>query len=213
MKGSESPPGVPALKLNAMSDQGLDFEAIRYLPISDEVAEDLKVIEGDFFVSRGNGSLHLVGRGTLAQKPPFRVVFPDTMIRLRLARQIAVTRWLSTIWPSRIVRRQIESSVKTTAGIWKIAQPQLAAIAIPLPPQAEQARIVTEVERRLSLIDDLNAVVAANLKRSGRLRQAILKRAFEGKLVPQDPADEPAEALLARIGKAKGKPPRLLPGM
>lgn len=70
---------------------------------------------------------------------------------------------------------------------------------IPLPPLAEQHRIVAEVERRLSVCDEMEAVVERNLKRAARLRQAILKRAFEGKLVPQDPNDEPAGVLLERI--------------
>ena len=75
----------------------------------------------------------------------------------------------------------------------------LQAFAVPVPPLAEQHRIVAEVERRLSVIDELEAIVAANLKRAERLRQSILKRAFEGKLVPQDPKDEPASVLLERI--------------
>jgi len=70
---------------------------------------------------------------------------------------------------------------------------------IVVPPLDEQQRIVAEVERRLSVIEELEMQVEANLKRAERLRQAILKRAFEGKLVPQDPADEPATVLLARI--------------
>ena len=72
-------------------------------------------------------------------------------------------------------------------------------IPIPLPPLAEQHRIVAEVGRRLSVIQQTQAAVEANLKRAQRLRQSILKQAFSGQLVPQDPDDEPASALLERI--------------
>jgi type I restriction enzyme S subunit len=72
-------------------------------------------------------------------------------------------------------------------------------IVFPLPPLAEQHRIVSEVERRLSLADELATIVEHSLKRADRLRQAILARAFEGRLVPQDPNDEPASVLLERI--------------
>lgn len=53
---------------------------------------------------------------------------------------------------------------------------------IPVPPLAEQRRIVVEVERRLSMADEIETQVDAGLQRAGRLRQAILKRAFEGTL-------------------------------
>ena len=58
---------------------------------------------------------------------------------------------------------------------------------------------MAEVERRLSVVDNLEQVVKANLKRAERLRQAVLKEAFAGRLVPQDPANEPASVLLERI--------------
>ena len=54
---------------------------------------------------------------------------------------------------------------------------------IPLPPLAEQTRIVAEVERRLSVVEELEAVVSANLQRATRLRQSILQKAFTGNLV------------------------------
>ena len=79
----------------------------------------------------------------------------------------------------------------------------LAVLDIPIPPIGEQNRIIAEIERLLSCVDAAEAAVEANLKRAGRLRQAILKRAFEGRLVPQDPADESAAALLERVETEK----------
>ncbi len=70
---------------------------------------------------------------------------------------------------------------------------------LPIPPLAEQRRIVAEVERRLSVADAFGQVIERSLKRAERLRQAVLKLAFEGRLVPQDPNDEPASVLLERI--------------
>ena len=56
-------------------------------------------------------------------------------------------------------------------------------LPIPIPPLAEQTRIVAEVERRLSVVEELESVVTANLQRATRLRQSILQEAFGGKLV------------------------------
>ncbi len=69
----------------------------------------------------------------------------------------------------------------------------------PLPPEREQAAIVGEVARRLSIVDELERELNRTATRSNRLRQSILKRAFEGKLAPQDPTDEPANEILRRI--------------
>ena len=79
----------------------------------------------------------------------------------------------------------------------------LSSLIFPLPPLAEQRRIVAEVERRLSVVAALEREVEAALARAARLRQSILKRAFEGRLVLQDPNDEPAAVLLERIRAAR----------
>jgi type I restriction enzyme S subunit len=76
-------------------------------------------------------------------------------------------------------------------------QPQDFVLA--LPPLAEQDRIAAEVERRSTLSEFCATSTMVSMRRAQSLRQAVLKWAFEGKLVDQNPNDEPAEKLLARI--------------
>lgn len=76
---------------------------------------------------------------------------------------------------------------------------------IPVPPIAEQKRIVAEIDRLLSVVDEVEHTVLGQLARARRLRQSVLKSAFEGKLVPQDPNDEPASALLDRLRAARAE--------
>ncbi|MDZ7969248.1 MAG: restriction endonuclease subunit S [Nostoc sp. DedSLP03] len=90
-----------------------------------------------------------------------------------------------------------------TTGRRKLTQIALISAPYRLPPLEEQKYIVEEVERHLSVIDKLEKTIDTNIKRAERLRQTILKQAFEGKLVPQDPNDEPAEKLLERIKAEK----------
>jgi len=68
-----------------------------------------------------------------------------------------------------------------------------------LHPLDEQHRIVAEVERRLSVADEMENTIEQSFKQAQRLRQSILKRAFEDKLMPQEPDEEPAGVLLERI--------------
>ena len=76
---------------------------------------------------------------------------------------------------------------------------RVAGLAVPVPPLEEQRRIVARVEEQLSAIEALRAAVERAQRRSASLRRAVLERAFRGELVPQDPLDEPAAALLTRI--------------
>ena len=100
---------------------------------------------------------------------------------------------------SPVGRARLTTRAKWAVNQASINQSDVCMTPVPLPPLAEQRRIVAEVDRRLTVIQQTEAAVEANLARAGRLRQSILKQAFSGKLVPQDPNDEPASVLLERI--------------
>lgn len=92
---------------------------------------------------------------------------------------------------------------KATAGQFNLTLQICRDLPVPVPPADEQRRIVSELERRLSVIEEMELQTSKDLTRAKYLRQAILKRAFEGNLVPQDTTDEPANVLLERIRAEK----------
>ena len=140
--------------------------------------------------------------------------FPDSVVGFLSDSDLVTTKFLGIFL--RTEKDQLERFAPATAQK-NINLQILSELAIPLPPLAEQHRIVAEVERQMSVIQQAEAAVDASLKRADRLRQSILKQAFFGQLVPQDPNDEPASVLLERIraereaSQARPKPKRPAP--
>lgn len=192
--------GFPVLRLSAITGTVLDDRDIKEGDWGPKEAAPFRVRQGDFFVSRGNGSLDLVGRASFADDCVGEVAFPDTMIRVTFAcRRLIQARFVAAIWNSHFIREQITECAKTSAGIYKINQLDLRGVLLPVPPVAEQKRI-TASHREFELArSHLANRTAVSCQHAFALRQSILKSAFEGELVPQDPDDEPAAVLLERI--------------
>ncbi|MBS1132693.1 MAG: hypothetical protein H6R16_3695, partial [Proteobacteria bacterium] len=81
-------------------------------------------------------------------------------------------------------------------------------VPVPVCSLQEQSEIIGILETKLSEVDQLEQTLVASLQQSEALRQSILKKAFSGQLVPQDPADEPASVLLARIKAEQSAAPK-----
>ncbi|MBY0525400.1 MAG: restriction endonuclease subunit S [Gemmataceae bacterium] len=210
--------GFPVLRLTALRGGKIDLRQRKLGDWSIEDAKPFLVTRGDFLVSRGNGSLNLVGRGGLIVEEPDQVAYPDTLIRIRPDKTRILPEFLALTWAAPIIREQIEDAAHTTAGIHKVSQKDLRAINLPLPPLAEQYEIVRRVEALFKLADTIEKQVAVATARVEKLTQAILAKAFRGELVPTEAElarregrdYEPASVLLERIraeraGQANGK--------
>ncbi|MBB3332784.1 restriction endonuclease S subunit [Halomonas campaniensis] len=117
---------------------------------------------------------------------------------LRLA-DVALSPFVETFLASKGAGRDQLEKFIYGAGRPHLSFEQLRSVVVPIPPLGEQAEIMQRVSEKLDEINQVEAACKAELTRSAALRQSILKDAFAGKLVPQDPDDEPASELLARI--------------
>jgi type I restriction enzyme S subunit len=116
----------------------------------------------------------------------------------RLTPMLVHRRFVLWLLKSSIFRRFVDG-LNTGSLIQHMFTSQLARFILPLPPLQEQERIAAEVEAKLSVVDQNEAACEKASRAIDALRQSILKRAFEGKLVPQDPNDEHASVLLERL--------------
>lgn len=156
-----------------------------------------QINEGDLLISRAN-TIELVGASVVVQNISKRLQLSDKVLRLRCVAPIEY--WLNYVLKSPLGRLQIEMmATGAQMSMRNISQKNLDRIAIPLPPMDELDFIVDEIRRTRIQGDHLLELCKAELTRSTTLRQSILKDAFAGRLVPQDPNDEPASELLARI--------------
>ncbi|MCG5458908.1 restriction endonuclease subunit S [Micromonospora sp. PSH03] len=201
--------GFPVLRLTALRGDEIDLAERKSGAWSLGEARQYLVHQGDFLVSRGNGSLRLVGRGGLvSQDPnPDPVAFPDTLIRVRVDKTAVRPEFLTLVWNSPQVRHQIEQLARTTAGIYKVNQAMLSDVAIPVPKLDEQDRIIAQWKATAQETRRSRAALMTASKRAAQLRISLLSTAFAGRLVPQDPDDEPASELLARIRAERAAAP------
>jgi len=184
--------GVPVVRQSDLRSRFVSVDTAKHVPSSfwEDYERKYAVRRGDFMVGL-SGSLSSVSQygsdQPALQNQRTGLLQPSSLIDPRFA----LMTYLALV-------PEVERAGKGVA-VQNVAPRTIEAMPIPLPPAAEQVRIVAELERKFSSLDVLFPTVKQNLLRCTRLRQSILKWAFEGKLADQDPDDEPASALLERI--------------
>lgn len=191
--------GVPVLRIPNIARGELDLSDIKRSTADLNLSVEEQITPGDMLVCRTNGSIRLIGKSALVisefDEPHY---FASYLIRFR-HNYPSIASFVQTAFESPYGRSFIESHAASSAGQHNVSMTLLQQFPIPLPPICEQTTIGDRVEEKLSQIDAMETEVARGLARASRLRQAILKAAFAGKLVPQDPCDEPASILLERV--------------
>ena len=197
-KRAHLPIQLPYLRVANVYANQLRLDDVARIGVEEQEIPKVLLKKGDLLVVEGNGSIEQIGRVAIWDGRIEPCLHQNHIIKVRFFLPEVVHYTLYWLL-SQEGRAQIMRVASSTSGLYTLSLSKVEHLPVPLPPLAEQRRIVAEVERRLSVAREAEKAVEANLKRIARLRQAILKRAFEGKLVPQNPNDEPAEKLLEKI--------------
>jgi type I restriction enzyme S subunit len=187
----------PYLRVANVYEGRIDLKSVYEMNFTPEEFETFQLRYGDILLNEGQ-SLELVGRSAIYRDELPGACFTNTLVRFRPS--VGIKAEFAQIYFTACLRsHRFRKLARWTTNIAHLGADRFAEIEIPLPPIAEQEAIVELVEDQLSVIDHLEADVETSLKSAQALRQSILRHAFEGKLVSQDPNEEPASELLKRI--------------
>ncbi len=175
---------LPYLRVANVYANELRLDDIECIGVADSELPKLLVRSGDLLIVEGNGSKDQIGRLAIWDGSIESCVHQNHLIKVRPV-ESRMSKWILHWLQSPGGRQFVELVASSTSGLFTLSVNKVGNLLIAVPSLAEQARIVAEVERRLSLVEELEAVVTANLQRATRLRQSILQRAFSGELVAQ----------------------------
>jgi type I restriction enzyme S subunit len=188
---------LPYLRVANVFEDRIDVSDVLRMSFTPEEAEIYRLEDGDVLLNEGQ-SLELVGRAAIYRGEIPGACFQNALIRFRAGSSV-LPEYALIVFRHYLHSKRFQRAAKWTTNIAHLSVGRFAVIEFPLPPLAEQRRIVDKVQTRISHVTASERSVDDGLIRSYHLRRKTLESAFEGRLVPQDPTDEPAQELVERI--------------
>lgn len=215
-KTSEDADGVPVLRMGNIQAGKLDLGNLKYLPQTHHEFPELFLEDGDLLFNRTN-SPELVGKSAVYRSEIAPCSYASYLIGVKFA-SFCSSEFVSAFINSSFGRAWVKDVVTQQVGQANVNGSKLAALAVPLPPHDEQCEIVARLEAQVRASFSEEELLERAMKQAAAQRKNILKAAFAGQLVPQNPNDEPASVLLERIraeratkasvAKPRGRKPR-----
>ena len=188
---------VPYVRVANVQRGFLDLSHIKSIEATETQIDELRLESGDVLFNEG-GDRDKLGRGWVWHGEIPECIHQNHVFRARIRTDDLLPEFLS--WYGNTAgQKYFFDEGKQTTNLASINLTKLRSLPVPVPPRAEQARIREAVDRVLSVADAALISCSNEIVRCASLRQSILKWAFEGRLVDQDPSDEPASVLLERI--------------
>ena len=198
------PTEVPYLRVANVQRGELKLDEIKTMKIEKNRLQDLKICHNDLLFNEG-GDIDKLGRGWVWKSQVENCVTQNHVFRGNLySKDLTVPEFVSH-WANAFGQDFFFKGGKQTTNLASISKSTLSSLPVPVPPGSEQIEILRLLEEQFTAIEQNEREIDASLQRAEALRQSILKRAFSGQLVEQDPSDEPATELLKRIQQERSE--------
>lgn len=194
----------PYLRVANVFEDRIDTSDILEMNFTPEEAEVYTLKTGDILLNEGQ-SPELVGRSAMYRDEIPGACFQNTLIRFR-AGDATDPDYALLIFRHYMHSGAFRRIARWSTNIAHLGLERFRALPFPLPPLEEQRRIVAETQRRLAVIAAQTQAVEASISRLPKMEIELLAAAVAGELVEQDPADEPAAALIDRLGPPLSEP-------
>ncbi len=190
-------PLVPYLRVANVQRGWLDLKSVSKIRVSEDRANKLALEYGDVLLNEG-GDRDKLGRSWIWEGQIDGCIHQNHVFRARIADNILHPKLLA--WHANSFGRPwFERNGKQTTNLASISLTKIRQLPVPVPPREEQGALVERIEDQLTIVRRTVATVRQLAAKVQHLRRSLLAEAFAGRLVLQDPEDEPGSVLLERI--------------